>query len=78
MLILGQWVISLLLSHSCPTPTAWVTVATIVAVCGDEDGTPVLNARNRWALPWNMGATKAEFEQSNSEAYDRARKVLTP
>ncbi len=65
MSILGQWAISLLLSSSCPTPTSWVVVATIVAVCGDEDGIPVYNARNKWAIPTNKNATEAEFNLYN-------------
>jgi hypothetical protein len=65
MNILGQWAISLLLSSSCPTPTAWVTATTIVAVCGDEDGIPVYDARNKWAIPTNRAATQAEFDLYN-------------
>ena len=77
MNLLGQWAISLLLSHACPTPTPWVDVATMRAVCGDEDGIAVYSV-NRWALPWNPDATRAEFDASNDEAFDRAQKVLTP
>lgn len=73
MVTLGQWAISLLLSHACPTPTAWVVMATITAVCGDEDGIPVYDARNKWAIPGNPQANSEDFE-----SYNRAMKVLTP
>ena len=75
MNVLGEWALALLLSATCETPTAWVDVPTVSAVCGDEDGEPVLNARNPWALPWNLNATRKEFDQSNADALDRARKV---
>lgn len=65
MSILGQWAISLLLSSSCETPTAWVEIPSLVAICGDDDGIPVFDGRNQWAIPGNRSATRAEFDAYN-------------